>query len=120
VDIIIVALLIIITFVVMFTVPPWLMRRAIPQVIWLFLEHKAVGIESAMTVEDLGIKRRGVIENMFRRRDYKPYALSALMRVGVVQMTEDEKLYLSEEKLKESGLPSTPPKKSKWTRWYPF
>jgi hypothetical protein len=44
------------------------------------------------------------MEGMFRGRDYKPYALTALMNAGVVKTTEDGKLYLSEEKLSASTL----------------
>jgi hypothetical protein len=41
---------------------------------------------------------------MMQRRDYKPHALNALMQVGVIQATEDGKLYLSEAKLAEIGF----------------
>ena len=45
-----------------------------------------------------------MLERMMRRRDYKPHALTALMQVGIIQATEDGKLYLSEEKLAELSL----------------
>lgn len=45
-----------------------------------------------------------MLERMMRRRDYKPQALDALMQIGVVKVTEDGKLYLSEEKLAELGI----------------
>jgi hypothetical protein len=45
-----------------------------------------------------------MLERMMRRRDYKPQALDALMQMGVVKVTEDGKLYLSEEKLAETGF----------------
>ena len=104
IDVLIIILMIVVAIAVMFVVPPWLMKRAIPQVIRIFIQHDAIGINNAKTVEELGLRRRGVFEQMFRRRDYKQYALNALMKIGIIQMTEDEKLYLSEEKLRESGL----------------
>ena len=41
---------------------------------------------------------------MLKGRDYKPHALKSMIDAGIVQLTEDRKLYLSEEKLLTSGL----------------
>jgi len=43
-----------------------------------------------------------MLEGMFRPRDYKPHALTTLIRAEIIQMTEDGKLYLLEEKLIDS------------------
>ena len=101
-EVLIVILLIIIAMVAMFVVPQWRLRRAIPQVIRIFREHNAVGIKNAKTIDELGLRPRGMMQQMFRRRDYKQYALTALMRAEIIQITEDGRLYLSEEKLSES------------------
>ena len=45
-----------------------------------------------------------MMARMFSRRDYKPYALSTLMKADIVQATEEGRLYLSEDKLIASGL----------------
>ena len=103
-DILIIILLIIIALVAMFVVPQWRLKRAIPQVIRIFREKSAIGIKNAKTVDELGLRTQGMAVQIFKRRDYKQYALSALMRAEIIQMTEDGRLYLSEEKLSESSL----------------
>jgi hypothetical protein len=50
-----------------------------------------------------------MMEGIFRGRDYKRYAISTLMKAEIIQATEDGKLYLSEEKLFESGLGKSTP-----------
>jgi hypothetical protein len=87
-----------------FVIPRWLIRRAARQVIKIFRAQNATESKNARTIDDLGLRPPGMLERMMRRRDYKPQALNALMQVGVVKVTEDGKLYLSEEKLSESGL----------------
>ncbi len=87
----------------MFIIPRWRLKRAIRQVIDIFREHNAVSAKNAKTIDELGLRPRGLMERMLRTRDYKPYALTALMNAGVVKTTEDGKLYLSEEKLSASS-----------------
>lgn len=103
-DVLVIILLIIIAIAAIIFVPQWLMMRAIPQVIRIFRAHNAIDIKDAKTVDELGLQPRGMLEKFGRRRDYKPYALNALMKAEIIQMTEDGKLYLSEEKLIASGL----------------
>jgi hypothetical protein len=88
----------------MFLIPRWRLKRAIREVIQIFREHNATDIKKAKAIDELGLAPRSMMEGMFRGRDYKPYALNALMRAEVVNRTEDGKLYLSEEKLRASGL----------------
>ena len=85
-------------------IPRWLMRRAGRQVIEIFRKHNAIDSKTARTVDELGLRPPGMWERMMRRRDYKPHALNALMQGGVIQVTEDGRLYLSEEKLANFGL----------------
>jgi hypothetical protein len=81
----------------------FLMRRAITRVIYTFREFKAKDEASAMAQEAMGLKPRGLFE--FRGlRDYKPMALQLLMRYNIVRMTEDGRLYLSEETLAQTNL----------------
>jgi hypothetical protein len=88
----------------LFVIPRWLMRRAARQVIKIFRAQNATESKNARTIDELGLRPPGVLERMMRRRDYKPHALNALMQIGVVKVTEDGKLYLSEEKISELGL----------------
>jgi hypothetical protein len=88
----------------LFAIPRWLMRRAARQVIKIFRAQNATENKNARTIDELGLRPPGMMERMMRRRDYKPQALNALMQVGVVKVTEDGKLYLSEEKLAEIGF----------------
>ena len=103
-EVLILILMVIVIGVAMFVVPRWRVSRATTEVIQVFQEHNATNIKNAKTSDELGFKQRGMLDGIFTRRDYKPYALSGLMRAEIVQVTEDGKLYLSEEKLATSGF----------------
>jgi hypothetical protein len=91
-------------FLAFFVIPRWLTRRAARQVIKIFRKQSATDGKTARTIDELGLRPPSMFQRMGRRRDYKPHALDALLRVGVVQATEDGKLYLSEAKLAELGF----------------
>ncbi len=97
-------LLIALALLSMIFVPRWRMQRAIRQVINIFRARGATNINGARNIVELGLKPRGILEGMFRGRDYKPYALSALMKAGIILSTEDDRLYLSEDKLANSNI----------------
>jgi hypothetical protein len=88
----------------MFIISRWRVKRATRQVIQILREHNATDAKNAKTIDELGLAPRGMMEGMFKGRDYKPYALSALMKAEIIRQTEDGRLYLSEEKLRASGL----------------
>jgi len=98
-DTLMVIILIIVFVVVALVLPQFMVMRSAPKVIRIFREKDAVGEKKAKAMEELGIKQRSMIENVLRRRDYKPRALQLLLSANVVQMTEDGKLYLDEENL---------------------
>ena len=100
----IIVLLVVFALLAMFAIPQWRLRRAIRQVIRIFREHNAIGVKNARTVDELGLRPRAIMERMFRGRDYKQYAVSALMRAEIIKKTEDGRLYLLEEKLAASSL----------------
>lgn len=102
-DILIIVLLIILALLALVFVPQWRLKRAIPQVIRIFRYYNAAGIKNAKTLEELGLQPRGLLDSLLKGRDYKQYALTALMRMGIIMVNEG-KLYLSEEKLMSSGL----------------
>jgi len=101
-EVLFIILLLVILGLAMFVIPQWRLKRAIPQVIRMFRDNNAVGIKNAKTEGELGFKQRSFLEGMFRPRDYKPHALTTLIRAEIIQMTEDGKLYLLEEKLIDS------------------
>ncbi|MEE8420519.1 MAG: hypothetical protein V3R92_03565 [Dehalococcoidales bacterium] len=94
---------IVIAFIlVVFFVPQWILVRNIPKVIRIFRNFNAINPKTALTVEELGLKPKPMLERMFRRRDNKPRALQYMLRVAMVEVTEDGKLYLNEEKLTQT------------------
>ena len=103
-DILIIGVVIVLLLAALFFIPQWRMKRSIPQVIRIFRRCNATSSKDAKTIDELGLRPRSLMQGMFRGRDYRPYALEALMRSGIVEMTEDRKLYLSEDKLINSGL----------------
>ena len=98
-DTFMVIILIIVFVVVALVLPQFLVVRTVPKVIRIFRQNNAVGAKNAKAIEELGLKQRSMIENVLRRRDYKPRALQLLISANIVQMTEDGKLYLDEESL---------------------
>jgi len=84
----------------------WRMKRAMREVVRAFREQNATTSRSAKTAGELGLSPRGRMAGMFKGRDYKPHALSLLMRADIVQTTEDGRLYLSEDRLLASGIDS--------------
>lgn len=92
-------LLVIIVMLGLMVVPQLFIRRAIPSVIKVFRQNNAVGIKNARTIDELGLKSQNIMDKMWKWRNYKPDALKILINVNIVQMSEDGKLYLSEENL---------------------
>jgi hypothetical protein len=76
-------------------------KRAVGQVIGIFQKLNAIGIQQAKTVNDLGLTPPNLMDRFTRLRDYKQNALSILMKAGIVQTTEEGKLFISAEKLVE-------------------
>jgi len=93
--------IIIIFFVVaivgILVIPRFLVKRAINQVVDIFLKNEAIDVASARTITELRLQKKGYLERMVRTRDYKPYALEMLLRADIVIRTEDDKLYISKE-----------------------
>ena len=99
------AVLLILLFLALLIVIPLIMnKRAVIQVVKRLRQVQALDDDSAKTVDELGLRPPSFRERLFRFRDYKPGALQGLVQVGIVQMTEDGRVYLSEENLKNSKL----------------
>ena len=85
-----------------FVIVPWRMRRAIPKLIKVFIERNATRPTNAITYNELGIK-----SSMFGlgfMKDYKKESLDVLIKMEIVQLAEDGRLFLSEDKLNNSKL----------------
>ena len=74
-------------------------RRAVNQVVAIFERNNALDARSAKTIDELGLSPRTFLEGIGRIRDFKPYALQALMNAGVIKQTDGGRLYLSQDKL---------------------
>ena len=98
-DVAIIVILAVIALLALLVLPDLLTRRAIPSVLRTFREHSATGISSAKTMDELGLSSRTMIERLTKPRDYRLRALQFLIRVNIIQVTEDGKLYLSEDNL---------------------
>lgn len=103
-DILFVIALGILALLAWFFVPAWMIKRNIPKVIGIFREKHAIGIQNAKTVEELGLKQKAILERMLSRRDWKPKALDLLIQTQIVLITEDGKLYITEESLDRAAM----------------
>lgn len=95
-----IVILIILFLVVIVVLPMLLNKRAVIQVIQIFRNHGALDPESAKTLQELRLTKPTLKDRMLRFRDYKPAAVESLIQVGVVQGTEDGRVFLLEERLK--------------------
>jgi hypothetical protein len=81
----------------------FMMRRAVKAVIKMFRLGQALSPETARTAEELGFKRKSILQ--FKAfRDYKPSAMNVLIRADVIQTTEDGRVFLSEDRLMQTNL----------------
>ena len=103
-DALLILALIVFALLALFVLPRFLMRRAVFKVINIFQQHNATDAKRAKTIDELGLSPRTFTEGIFRGRDYKPHALRLLMKAEIVRLTQDGKVYLSEEKLVSLGL----------------
>ena len=92
-------LLVILFILSVIFIPYWLTMHAVPKVIKAFRQKNAVGEKNAMTIEELELKPKSIFRRMYTRRDYSQNALQFLIRADVVDITEEGKFFLNEEKL---------------------
>jgi len=93
-------ILIVILFVMsVIFIPYWLTMHAVPKVIKAFRHNNAIGANKAMDIEELGLKPKSIFRRMLTRRDYSQQALQFLIRADVVDITEEGKFFLNDEKL---------------------
>jgi hypothetical protein len=94
--------MVIVLLAAMIFLPQLMIAMACPKVIKIFRKHGALSPSNAKFVDELGLKPPSFIDRMMKLRDYKPKALQLLMHIKVVEMTEDGKLYLSEQELSKT------------------
>ena len=93
-------ILIVILFILsVIFIPYWMTMRTIPKVIKVFRKKNAVGAQNAMNIDELELKPKSIFRRMFNRRDYSQQALQFLIRLDVVDITEEGKFFLNDEKL---------------------
>jgi hypothetical protein len=80
-----------------------LMKRATRHIIRALRYYEAFSAASAIPPEDAGIKQKSFFQ-LGLLRDYKPTAFQFLVKNNIVRLSEDGKLYLSEETVTQSGI----------------
>ncbi len=90
----------------------FLMKRALREVVSRFYERGAIEAKSAATLQELDLVPPSLLERMSRLRDYRPHAVSLLVKAEIVRATEGGRLYLSEDALKRSNLRYLAPPKT--------
>lgn len=90
-----------------FLIRLFMMRRAIAQVIEIFRQRHSLCPASARTIDELGLAPPDLLGRMVRRKDYKPYALQVLIKLGIVREVGDGRVCMSEERLRDlmAGAP---------------
>jgi hypothetical protein len=96
-------LILILLIAIAFVGTQFMMKRATRSVIRIFRENDALSPDKAMTIQDLRLAPRGLFQ-VKAFRDYKPTALQFLMKNDIVVITDDGRVYLSEESLMRSEL----------------
>ncbi len=88
----------------LFVLPRIRMKRAVNQVVAIFEHNNARDVRSAKTIEELRLQPRTFLQGVGHIRDFKPYALQALMNAEVIRQTEDGRFYLVRDKLDATNL----------------
>lgn len=84
-----------------FLIRLYMMRRAIMQVIEIFRQRDSLCPSDAKTVDELGLAPPDLIDRIVRKKDYKPYALQVLIKLGIVREISDGKVCMSEDRLRD-------------------
>ena len=92
-------LILITLLAIAFVLPQLMVRFSAPKVVRILREHGAVDVAHAAFAADMGLGEKTMWERAFRRRDFKPKALLAMIHLGVVQQDDQGRVYLCEEEL---------------------
>jgi hypothetical protein len=91
--------LVIIFLLVMLFLPSFMINLNVPKVIKILRKHSATRPETAKIPKEMGLAQPSFVERLWKLRDYKPRALQFLLQYEIVQMTDDGRVFLSEDKL---------------------
>jgi len=98
-DYAVVVIFLIVMYVLALLLAGWMFKRAILEVMERFRQHSASSRTGAKSIEELGLQPLNFFERILRvKRDYKPQALQFLIQQEIVDITPDNRLYLTEEK----------------------
>ena len=100
--ILVISLLLVVLMLSIIFIPQFFIKRAIRKVIKIFRRHNAISEKSAKTMAELGLTPPSLTARMMSMRDYKPQALRLLISINIIEVTEDNKLYLSMNNLTTS------------------
>ena len=106
-DAIFIGIVLLLLLLGLFVLPRLLIKRAVSKVISIFRRNNAIDAGSAKTLDELRLRPRTFMEGMFKVRDYKPYAMELLRNAQIIQMTEDDRLYLVEDRIASSRISIT-------------
>lgn len=87
-----------------FYLQSFLTKKAMRDVVSRFRARGATSPEKATTEETLGLAREDFLHRMGKTRDYKPQAMRLLGQKNIIRVTEEGRLYLSEDELRNSPL----------------
>jgi len=80
-------------------------RRTVKDLFMIFRKAQAISPETAKFADEVGIKGKSLL-SLRVVRDYKPQILQMLIKENIVHITEEGKLFLSEQVLAEHQLSS--------------
>ena len=86
-------------------IPQWRMRRAVKQVLDRFRKQGATSPKSAQSMESMGLTlQQSMMSSLWKGRDFKPYAIKALIQHGIIVAQENGTYYLNERRTEESKV----------------
>ncbi len=103
-DMVLVVLLLVMLLLLAFTIPIFRVRSAMRAVVKIFRDNNITEPEKARTSSELKLNPKKFYERAFSVRDYKPDALKVLIESGIIVTTDDNRLYLSLQKLAGSHM----------------
>ena len=74
-------------------------KKAMSKIIAVFYHHNALDVKGAKTLKELGLERPDFIQSLMKSRDYRQDALHLFIKQGVINATEDGRLYMVESNL---------------------
>jgi len=99
-NVLMIGLLLVLFILGVYVIPNWRFKRTARQVIATFRNKGAVTPQGAKTLEDLGFQtRRSFMEQLLKGRDFKMYAIQAMLKGELVKVTDDGRFYLIEDKI---------------------